>query len=139
MDRADKERVEQFLGNWLGSGGNERANYQGFCLDLCRALNVEGPPPKGSNPTDPYCFDKDIKTYSDDKTNPTTRFADFDKEGHFLIEAKQGSTYSSKGQGKPDTKAYRDVMQKAFNQFLAGLRILTALALIGCKRCKGIE
>lgn len=42
MDRADQERVQQFLDSWLGSGGNERANYQGFFLDLCRALNVEG-------------------------------------------------------------------------------------------------
>ncbi len=139
MNQADQERVEQFLSSWLGSGGNERANYQGFFLDLCRALNVEGPPPKGSNPNDPYCFDKDIKTYSGDKTAPTTRFADFYKEGHFLIEAKQGSTNSSKGHGKQDTKAYRDVMQKAFHQFLAGLRILTTPALIGCAHYKGIK
>lgn len=108
MDRADQERVKRFLASWLGSGGNERANYQGFFLDLCRALNLEGPPPKGSDPNDPYCFDKDIKTYSGDKTNPTTRFADFYfyKEGHFLIEAKQGSTDSSRGHSKRGTKAY---------------------------------
>jgi hypothetical protein len=116
MNGADKARVEQFLGSWLGSGGNERANYQGFFLDLCRALNVEGPPPKGSHQDDPFCFDKDIKTYSGDKTAPTTRFADFYKADHFLIEAKQGSSDSSKGHGKRGTKAYRDVMQKAFNQ-----------------------
>lgn len=116
MDRADQERVQQFLGCWLGSSGNERANYQGFFLDLCRALGVEGPPPKGSAADDPYCFDKDIRTYSGDKTAPTTRFADFYKESHFLIEAKQGSTDSSKGHGRRGTKAYRDAMQKAFNQ-----------------------
>ncbi len=116
MDRADQERVQKFLGSWLGSGGNERANYQGFFLDLCRALGVEGPPPKGSVQDDPYCFDKDIRTYSGSKTAPTTRFVDFYKAGHFLIEAKQGSTDSSKGHGKRGTKAYRDAMQKAFNQ-----------------------
>ncbi len=91
MDKADQERVQQFLGRWLGSGGNERANYQGFFQDLCRALSVEGPPPKGSVQDDPYCFDKDIRTYSGSKTAPTTQFADFYKEGHFLIEAKQDS------------------------------------------------
>ena len=116
MNSADKERVESFLSKWLGSEGNERANYQGFFLDLCDALGVEKPLPKGNAADDPYCFDKDIKFYSGKKTTPTTRFADFYKEGCFLIEAKQGSEKSSKGHGKRGTRAYRDAMQKAFNQ-----------------------
>jgi len=109
-----KQRVEQFLSKWQGSEGNERANYQSFFGDLCIALGVDGPPPKGSVPSDPYCFDKDIKFYSDKAE--TTRFADFYKEGCFLIEAKQGSKESGKGHGKRGTKVYLDAMQKAFNQ-----------------------
>ena len=62
----------------------------------------------------PYCFDKDIKFFTEKAE--TTRFADFYKEGHFLVEAKQGSTDSSKGHGKRGTKTYRNAMQKAFNQ-----------------------
>ncbi len=116
MNGADRVRVEQFLGKWLGSEGNERANYQGFFLDLCDALGVPKPLPKGNDEDAPYCFDKDIKFYSSQKTAPTTRFADFYKEGCFLIEAKQGSEASSKGHGKRGTKPYRDAMQKAFNQ-----------------------
>ena len=116
MNSADEKRVESFLNKWLGSEANERANYQGFFLDLCDALGVEKPPPKGDVEDAPYCFDKDIKFYSGKKTAPTTRFADFYKESCFLIEAKQGSKKSSKGHGKRGTKAYRDVMQKAFNQ-----------------------
>ena len=91
MDSADKGRVESFLIKWIGSEGNERANYQGFFLDFCDALGVEKPQPKGNAADAPYCFDKDIKFYSSNKTAPTTRFADFYKEGCFLIEAKQGS------------------------------------------------
>ncbi len=125
MNQADRERVNQFLSKWLGSEGNERANYQGFFLDLCEALGVEKPLPKGTSEDDPYCFDKDIKFYSSNKTTPTTRFADFYKEGCFLIEAKQGSESSSKGHGKRGTKAYRDVMQKAFNQARAYAGMLT--------------
>jgi hypothetical protein len=98
----------------LGSEGNERANYQTFFGDFCIALGVEGPSPKGSFERDPYCFDKDIKFYTEKAE--TTRFADFYKEGHFLVEAKQGSTDSSKGHGKRGTKTYRDAMQRAFNQ-----------------------
>jgi hypothetical protein len=114
MDSADSKRVQSFLDKWLGSEGNERANYQTFFGDLCVALAVDAPPPKGSVEGDRYCFDKDIKFFSDKAE--TTRFADFYKEGHFLIEAKQGSTNSAKGHGKRGTQSYRDAMQKAFNQ-----------------------
>ncbi len=124
MNQADKNRVDQFLSKWLGSEGNERANYQGFFLDLCDALGVEKPLPKGGEDT-PYCFDKDIKFYSSQKTAPTTRFADFYKAGCFLIEAKQGSEASSKGHGKRGTKVYRDAMHKAFNQARSYAGMLT--------------
>jgi hypothetical protein len=113
MNAAESKRVEDFLTKWLGSEGNERANYQTFFGDLCVALDVPAPPPKGSVEGDKYCFDKDIKFY-DKKV--ATRFADFYKEGHFLVEAKQGSTNSTKGHGKRGTKGYRDAMQQAFNQ-----------------------
>ncbi len=78
------------------------------------ALDVPAPPPKGSVEGDNYCFDKNIKFFSEKAE--TTRFADFYKEGCFLIEAKQGSTNSAKGHGKRGTKGYRDAMQQAFNQ-----------------------
>jgi very-short-patch-repair endonuclease len=114
MNESDTGRIQNFLKKWLGSEGNERANYQTFFGDLCVALGVEGPPPKGSVEGDRYCFDKNIKFYTEKAE--TTRYADFYKEGHFLVEAKQGSTDSSKGHGKRGTKTYKDAMQKAFNQ-----------------------
>jgi hypothetical protein len=114
MDSADSQRVQDFLSKWLGSEGNERANYQTFFGDLCVALAVDAPPPKGSVEGDRYCFDKNIKFFNEKAE--TTRFADFYKEGHFLIEAKQGSTNSAKGHGKRGTQGYRDTMQRAFNQ-----------------------
>ena len=83
MKGADKVRVKSFLNKWLGSEGNERANYQGFFADLCDALGVEEPPPKGSIEGDPFCFNKDIKFYSSEKTAPSTRYADFYKGGLF--------------------------------------------------------
>ncbi|MBE9138108.1 DUF559 domain-containing protein [Nodosilinea sp. LEGE 07088] len=115
MTPDDTQRVVAFIDKWQDSEDNERANYQTFFGDLCIALGVEGPPPKGSTPGDPYCFDKDIKFFTSDKAE-STRFADFYKESCFLIEAKQGSQDSSKGHGKRGTKTYRDTMQKAFNQ-----------------------
>jgi hypothetical protein len=134
MNDADSKRVGDFLDKWLGSEGNERANYQTFFGDLCVALDVPEPPPKGSVEGDKYCFDKNIKFFGEKAE--TTRFADFYKEGCFLIEAKQGSTNSAKGHGKRGTKGYRDAMQQAFNQAksYAYNRMLSALPpfLITC-------
>jgi hypothetical protein len=113
MNSTDRDHIAAFLAKWQGSEGNERANYQSFFCDLCRALGVDEPPPKGNIAGDPYCFDKDIKFFEDSEK---TRFADFYKEGCFLIEAKQGSDSSSKGHGKRSTKTDRDNLQKAFNQ-----------------------
>ena len=134
MNGADKVRVEAFLSKWLGSEGNERANYQGFFLDLCGALGVEKPLPKGKVEGDPFCFEKDIKFYSGKKTAPSTRYADFYKADCFIIEAKQGSETSSKGHGKRGTKVYRDAMQKAFNQAraYAGMLVSRPPFLITC-------
>jgi hypothetical protein len=58
MNEADRQRVQDFLNEWQGSQRNERANYQGFFRDLCDALGVARPPPKGNIAGDPYCFDK---------------------------------------------------------------------------------
>jgi hypothetical protein len=91
---------------WKGSHGNERANYQSFFQDLCLALGVDRPPPKGNIPADPYCFDKEVRFFHSDR-DITTRFADFYKEGHFLIEAKQGGETAGKGTAKRGTETYR--------------------------------
>ena len=89
MNKADEQRVQAFLDKWLGSEGNERANYQSFFNDLCTALGVEGPPPKNSVEGNPYCFEKGIKVARAEGAD-TTKFADFYKDAHFIIEAKQG-------------------------------------------------
>ena len=114
MKSEDCQRVEIFLQKWKGSQGNERANYQGFFLELCEALGVERPLPKGSIAGDRYCFDKDIKIFN--KDGVTTNFADFYKEGHFLIEAKQGGNANKRGTAKRGTKTYDIAMEKAFYQ-----------------------
>ncbi|WP_072622487.1 type IIL restriction-modification enzyme MmeI [Spirulina major] len=68
MDQQACDRVEAFLNTWSGSQGNERANAQPFFNDLCDALGVDRPPPKGSVEDDPYCYDKDIRTIDEGLT-----------------------------------------------------------------------
>ena len=121
MTPQDSERIKRFVDKWQNSGGNERANYQGFFLDLCEALGVDGPPPKGNVEDDPYCFDKDIKVYHP-SGKVTPGYIDFYKADHFIIEAKQGSAQTGKGTAKRGTPSYLKAMERAFVQAIAYTR-----------------
>ncbi|WP_216601606.1 hypothetical protein [Vreelandella azerica] len=41
----DAEATQDFINQWKGSDGNERANFQPFMRDLCDLLNVPRPDP----------------------------------------------------------------------------------------------
>lgn len=118
MNELDKQRVEKFLHKWQGSSGNEIANKDSFCLDLCTALGVETPPPQGSITGDPYCLEKNVKMPQSTGEVKQGRI-DFYKEGHFILEAKQGSVKSGGSTPKRGTRAYDQYMQKAFIQATA--------------------
>ncbi len=47
MNQADKARVDRFLSKWLGSEGNERANYQGFFFGFVRGAECRGATAQG--------------------------------------------------------------------------------------------
>ncbi|HEY9748279.1 MAG TPA: type IIL restriction-modification enzyme MmeI, partial [Allocoleopsis sp.] len=123
MNESDLARVQAFLSNWKGSSGDERANKDSFLRDLCVALGVVPPPPKGSVAGDRYCFEKDVKI-PHPSGKVTTGFIDFYKAEHFLLEAKQGGTIAGKGMAKRGTATYRKEMEKAFVQALAYTRNL---------------
>ena len=115
MDDRDRTNIQGFLAKWQGSQGNERANYQTFFDDLCVALGVERPIPKGTVKGDPFCFDKEITVFHKDRKE-TSNFIDFHKEGYFLIEAKQGSNSSKQSTPRRGTDGYSRMMEKAFYQ-----------------------
>ncbi|XGB39839.1 MAG: class I SAM-dependent DNA methyltransferase [Cyanobacteria bacterium LVE1205-1] len=117
MNDRDRTNIQAFLSKWQGSQGNERANYQTFFDDLCGALGVERPIPKGTVQGDPYCFDKEIKVFH--KEGIKTNFVDFHREGYFLIEAKQGSDKPKQSSPKRGTESYLRMMEKAFYQALS--------------------
>ena len=115
MNDRDRTNIQGFLAKWQGSQGNERANYQTFFDDLCGALGVERPIPKGTVKGDPFCFDKEITVFHKDRKE-TSNFIDFHKEGYFLIEAKQGSNSSKQSTPRRGTDGYSRMMEKAFYQ-----------------------
>jgi len=123
MNSDDRHRIEEFIQRWDGSQGNERANYQAFFSELCDAIAVDRPFPKGDPSGDRYCFEKDIKIVHP-SGKYTSGFIDFYKEGHFVIEAKQGGTKTGKGTAKRGTNAYRKAMRDAFYQAIPYARSL---------------
>ncbi|HOD32590.1 MAG TPA: hypothetical protein PKO12_03880, partial [Holophaga sp.] len=106
--------LEAFFRTWRGSAGNERANFQSFLRDLCGALDLPVPEPKGPGAT--YCFEKDLKLTHLDGTT-TTGSIDLYRAGCFVLEAKQGSTREAPGSAPVrGTRAYDRYMEAAFGQ-----------------------
>jgi hypothetical protein len=122
MKESDIKRIEEFIHKWQGSSGSEKANKDQFCLDLCKALNVEPPPPKGKVTGDKYTLEKDIKM-PQSSGEIRQGWIDFYKENHFILEAKQGNNRTTTQGGssapKRGTTAYDKYMQKAFIQATA--------------------
>lgn len=68
---------------WADADAGERSNAQLYIPELCEALDVPGPQPKGSG----YEFEFPVKVVETDGTE-TTKPADLFRQGHFLLEAK---------------------------------------------------
>jgi hypothetical protein len=81
-------RLDDLLTKWLGKeGGAERANYQMFLTELCHALDLAAPDPKGSGLGD-YQFEAPVKSEAVLGTKGTGRI-DLYKRDCFILEAKQ--------------------------------------------------
>lgn len=80
--------LDDLLKKWLGTqGGAERANYQMFLTELCQALGLDAPDPKGAGLGD-YQFEAPVKSEAALGTKGTGRI-DLYKRDHFILEAKQ--------------------------------------------------
>jgi hypothetical protein len=81
-------RLDDLLKKWLGrEGGAERANYQMFLTELCHALDLPAPDPKGSGLGE-YQFEAPVKSEAALGTKGTGRI-DLYKRDCFILEAKQ--------------------------------------------------
>jgi len=83
-------KIQTFIDRWKASAGAERANYQGFLLELCDVLGV--PRPDGATTDDThnaYVFERSVKFHHPDGSTSTGRI-DLYKRGCFVLEAKQG-------------------------------------------------
>lgn len=57
------QRVETFIAKWLGrEGGQERANYAVFLIELCDVLGLPHPDPAGTTTeNNDYVFERAVK------------------------------------------------------------------------------
>lgn len=82
-------KVEALIAKYGETGGQERANYIPFLLDLCDLLGVPRPDPAGGSGGD-YRFERDVQHHAPDGT-VTTRRIDLYRRDRFILEAKQGN------------------------------------------------
>jgi hypothetical protein len=81
---------EQFIARWSErEGGQERANYGLFLIELCDALGLPHPDPAGATTeNNDYVFERTVEETNLDGTRSLRRI-DLYKRGSFVLEAKQ--------------------------------------------------
>lgn len=112
--------LAKFIQRWEGSSASEQQTKDQFLLELCDALGVERPaPPSGDPERDRYVFEYRVRVTDQDGKVHMKRI-DFYKEGHFLLEAKQGAAEGAKkaGTAKRGTNAWYIAMNEAYGQAL---------------------
>jgi hypothetical protein len=82
--------IDAFIARWQGrEGGQERANYALFLLQLCDVLGVAHPDPAGATTEhNDYVFERAVKRRDADAPDSLGRI-DLYKKGAFVLEAKQ--------------------------------------------------
>jgi hypothetical protein len=82
--------VEAFITRWTArEGGAERANYQGFLIELCDVLGVPRPDPAGAQrELNDYVFERAVLPRESEGLTAPKRI-DLYKRDAFILEAKQ--------------------------------------------------
>lgn len=117
--------VRAFVEKWSPSGAAEHSNSQSFLNDLCDLLGVERPnPATGDAKLDRYVFERPVLLAKEG--NASIGHVDLFKDGHFILEAKQGSHLGTKriGTARRGTAAWNIAMKDAYGQALGYAKTL---------------
>ncbi|TDK37315.1 class I SAM-dependent DNA methyltransferase [Rhizobium deserti] len=92
-----QEKIEAFIARWQGQeGGQERANYGMFLVELCDLLGLPHPDTAGaSHEHNDYVFERVVKEAARDGTASSKRI-DLYKRDCFVLEAKQSRIVGDK-------------------------------------------
>lgn len=105
MPELSKPDVNQFVSRWSGrEGGQERANFAPFLIELCDVIGVSRPDPAGaSHQFNDYVFERYVERSLPDGSIERGRI-DLYKRGCFILEAKQSRLKGGK-KAIPDENA----------------------------------
>ncbi len=118
--------LAKFIRRWETSSASEQQTKDQFLLELCDELGVARPEPASGDPSrDRYVFEYPVREKDQDGKVHTKRI-DLYKEGHFLLEAKQGAAEGATkaGTAKRGTNAWHIAMNEAYGQALGYARTL---------------
>jgi hypothetical protein len=117
--------LAKFISRWEGSSASEQQTKDLFLVELCDELGVARPEPASGDPSrDRYVFEYPVRE-KDQQGKVHTKRIDLYKEGHFLLEAKQGAAEGATkaGTAKRGTNAWHIAMNEAYGQALGYARI----------------
>ncbi|HVG45668.1 MAG TPA: DNA methyltransferase, partial [Longimicrobium sp.] len=86
---------------WDAVPAAERANFQSYATELCAALGVELPRPRGTG----YEFEYPVTTTGRHTGKDTTNYIDLYRQGHFILEGKHTHAAEA-GEDRAMGKAY---------------------------------
>ena len=114
--------VDEFIGKWTPSGGNERANTQLFITDLCGLLGVPPPEPtQADTGVNDYVFERHV-VKEEIGAPPSNGWIDLYKRECFILEAKQGSDKDRAAVESGLGESLRDLFgQTAADRFKRGM------------------
>jgi hypothetical protein len=117
--------LESFISKWSGlPGGAERANFQPFIGEFCRALGLPEPEPAAGGVLSDYRFEAPVRpdaAFSDKQGGSI----DLYKRHCFVLEAKQSRL--KEGERAPDT-APAPIVQRVIDRDLFGNEIVRETA-----------
>lgn len=128
--------INDFIRRWEGSSASEHQTKDLFLVELCDVLGVARPEPASGDPArDHYVFEYPVRAV-DEHGKVHTKRIDLFKDGHFLLEAKQGAGEGATkvGTAKRGTNAWHIAMNEAYGQALGYARNLAkpVPALVVC-------
>jgi hypothetical protein len=137
----DSDAIDAFIENWASSGGSERGNAQSFIRELCTdVLGVEPPGPASARVDEnAYVFERRVDFTGGQ--SGSVGYIDCYKQGHFVLEAKQGanapdeteadalgvaSGARKQGTARRGTRTWQRAMKRAKEQAFRYARALPA-------------
>ena len=108
--------VASFIARYENSSASEQQTKVSFINDLCDLLGVPRPEPGSGTPEkDRYVYEHRVRA-RDASGKEHTNWIDLYKEGHFVLEAKQGANEGAKKTNNRGTQNLGDSEDQGYEE-----------------------